>query len=384
MAEHGVHLAQGSEIVPAADNPLSAQMPKTAQETAEEVMQKAVEAAESGEVPGDDPKDDDKAEGAGDKSAEDIAREAVAAEGDGETAKAADEDPETPEIGPLEPPTGWSPEDQEVFRGIADKDVQDWVLKFAERQTAPIQSQFDQLQPVKRVLDNYSSYLTQIGQPADRVVEGLLQTEYVLRTGTPQQKAQAFQNIAKSYGIELAEAQQTGLPEEIASDPVAQAFDERMTRIMERLDGLQSNLQGHVGGFQAQQQNAAQAQLDAFKAEKDDKGSLKHPYYAEVEPLMEALAAAANARGQQMTLEQVYDSACMASPDVRKKIESAQQAAAIRERQSRAAEKSKASKSVSSSPGGTQTETTLKGKPGESAYDTAMRAFAAHGGELPQ
>ena len=383
MANHGVHLTQGAEIVPAPDNPLSGQMQGTVQEAAEEAMKQAQEAAESGEVPVNDLEDDGKAAEAGEKSTEDAAREALEADKGEDADKAGETDPETPEIGPLEPPTAWSPEDQEVFRGIADKDVQDWILKFAERQVAPVQTQFDQLQPVKRVLDNYNSYLTQIGQPVDRVVEGLLQTEYLLRTGTPQQKAQAFAKIAQDYGIELGQPTAPALPEDIASDPVAQALDERLNKVMERLDGLQSNVQTGLGSFQAQQQNAAQAQLDAFKAEKDEKGNLKHPYYAEVEPMMEALAAAANARGQQMTLEQVYDSACMADATVRTKIESARQAAQIRERQKTAAEKSKASKSVSSSPGGTQTESSLKVKPGESAYDTVMRAFEQHGGTLP-
>jgi len=375
------HLAQGAGIVPAADNPLRTDggVGPSVQQTVEDTMQKALE---DGEVPANEELDKGKAE----QSVEDVAKQALAESGDDDkpdgeaptkTDGEAGDGAQEAELGPLEPPANWSADDQEVFRGC-NEEVQKWVQGFAERQIEPLQKQVEATQPVAKVLQTYDSYLKQLGQPADRVLEGLLQTEYLLRTGTPQQKAQALNRIIQDYGVQTEAPAAPALPEEVAGDPVAQAFHPVLNQVMERLDHLNNRFENNQQQAATYQQQSAAAALETFQNQKDDKGNLLHPYYGEVLATMEALANQANATGQQVTLEQVYENACMANPGVRAKIESAKQAASIRERQSKAADKSKASKSVASSPGTARTDS-IEVKPDESAYDTAMRAAAAHG-----
>lgn len=282
------------------------------------------------------------------------------------------------EIGDLEPPSDWTAQDQEVFRGV-DKETQAWLLERDKATRTTLESQLSALQPFQQVQQTWNPYIQQLGKPTAVLFDQLMNADYVLRKGTPEQKQAMLGQIVRDYGIQVEQPQQS-VPEEITNDPVYGALGGQLQRLSEGLNSLQNQMQTQFGQLQSNQANAQQQALEAFKLEQDAEGKLKHPYYQEVEGLMNALAQDALANGRQTTLEDVYQQACRANPETWAKIQSANEAAQIRERQKKASEKKAASKSVSSSPSGSRTVEALPPKKGETVRQTVERAFAASSG----
>lgn len=355
MADQTAHSAQGEGLVPHETNP-------TVQKDVEDAMAKAVD--DAGEAPSEEQQEETQQELP--------IQEASQAPADtAETPPAKDE----PQAGDLEPPANWSAADQGIFRDV-DKATQEWLLARDKAATESYQQQLEAVQPWQQVQQQWDPYFKQLGQPAPQLINGLLQTEMQLRTGTPAQKQEALLGIMRAYGIEVGQEQQQ-LPEEVSSDPVAQALSARLDEVLRGQRALESQVQTQFGQFEANQLNAQQTALDQFKGATDADGKLLHPYYSEVEPLMNSLAANA---GQTTTLQDVYDQACWASPSVRAKLQGAAQAADIVGRKQSAAAKQVASKSVSSSPAGSRTVQVPQGNPNESVLETVEAAVAAHSG----
>lgn len=129
--------------------------------------------------------------------------------------------------------------------------------------------------------------------------------------------------------------------------------------------------------LQQSQADQAKSVVDNMVSATDEKGQLKYPYFNEVRPYMEQLATIASSTGKQVTWDSVYEQACRAHPDVWPKIQSADRARAVAERKAIAADKQRASSSVSGSPAGSRT---VKEDPNESVFDTVTRAMAQHSG----
>ncbi len=365
--------AQGEGLVPHSSNPASVQ------EDVEAAMKAAVDAASGA------PKEDGEGDGAG--APAEGGNEAVidfnkAKEGTSPLEAEAPEGTQDVlagvEAGDLEPPPEWDAERQEIFRTVP-KEAQELLLDIHTSAAAPLQTQLEALQPLQSMQAQWSPYAQQVGIPLAQVVDSVLQAEMVLRTGTPEQKRNMIGHLVQSYGVDLGQ-QAPAMPEEIVDDPVAAAMMPQLQQVMQGLNDLRSQVDSRFGQMQQSAAQSQQQALQSFAQEKDEKGTLLHPYYAEVEPLMEALAKHAIAGGRQTSLQEVYDSACRASPTVWPKIQAAERAAGLRERQKAAADKQRASSSVSSSPGGSRA---LKddGKPDESVYETVRRhTMAAMGG----
>jgi len=146
------------------------------------------------------------------------------------------------------------------------------------------------------------------------------------------------------------------------------------TRIPYKLAGIKQH-------FQTQQQTAVQAQeqqlrgeLQQFMDAKDDKGRPKHPYFNEVRTLMGSFYGS----GQNIGLDQAYDMACRAHPEVYAKIDAARRADAERERAKQQREKAAAAKQAGSSVVGTPAE---RGQPEPSGdiREDMRRLFAERG-----
>lgn len=367
MASQNTHVVQGEGLEPHPQNPQAENT--SVRGAVEDAMKKATDAAEAveDELPLDD----------GENEAE---PQESALEAEGEGSPPSETSPDADEIGDLEPPNDWSVQDQEIFRGV-DKQTQTWLLERDKATREALQSQMTALQPFQQVNQTWNPHIQKVGKPPAVLLNELLNADYVLRQGTPQQKQQMLGSIIQQYGIQLEQpAQAPQVPEELQSDPLYGALTGELKRLSEGLSGLQNQMQTQFGQMQQSQASQQQAALEAFKLETDQTGQLRHPHYAEVEGTMTALAQDALANGRQTTLEEVYQQACWAHPEVRAKLQSAEKAAAIRERQESAAKKQAASKSVSSSPQGSRTVTSLpKGKKGESVRETVERAAAQVG-----
>ena len=350
MSRQNLQIVQGEGLVPHESNPQS----MTVEDDAKAAMDEAIKKAE------EEGKPEEKSEES--EEITETVEEAIEAVQEGEA-----------EAGDLEPPTSWPAEQQDVFRSVP-KETQEFLLSLEQNAVAPLQQQIEALSPYQQIANQWDPYFSQQGVPPAQMINELLQANLVLRTGTPQQKANLLNNIVSQYGIPLGE---DPLPDDLANDPVASALAPQLQAVQQGLAQLQSQMGSQ---FDALKQNQAQQQqqaIDQMASAVDAEGKPKYPYFNEVKGYMNALAETANSTGQSVTWDQVYEQACRAHPTVWPKIQSATRAAEIAQRKAIAADKQRASSSVSGSPAGSRT---VKEDPNESVHDTVKRAMAQHSG----
>jgi hypothetical protein len=214
----------------------------------------------------------------------------------------------------------------------------------------------------KKLKDVISPYLPIIraeGGDEAGAVRDLLQTAYTLRTANPEQKIGIFRHLAGQFGVDLAVAAQ-GAPQ---VNPELQSLRQELAQI-----------KGHLSGAEQQQHQQVQEQaqdiIEAFAADP------KNEFYDQVKPLMAHLLVA----GQAKDMQEAYDMACHANPDVRSTILTRQQADAEAKRaaeaKAKADAKRKAGGSISGSPAGT-VSTTITGNQNLSLRDELRQAMRA-------
>jgi hypothetical protein len=194
---------------------------------------------------------------------------------------------------------------------------------------------------LKDVINPYLPMIRAEGGDEAGAVRDLLQTAYILRTGDQAQKAQVMRHVAGLYGVDLSVAAQ-GAPQ--VSPEVLQLRQEI------------AQLRGHMGQAEQQQhqqvQGQAQAMIEAFSADPQNE------FYEQVKPLMAHLLIG----GQAKDMQQAYDMACHANPDVRSTILTRQTADAEAKRaaeaKAKADAKRRAAGSISGSPANTVSTTT--------------------------
>jgi hypothetical protein len=193
---------------------------------------------------------------------------------------------------------------------------------------------------LKDVINPYLPMIRAEGGDEAGAVRDLLQTAYILRTAAPEQKIGVFRHLAGQFGVDLAVAAQ-GVPQ---VSPELQSLRQELAQ-----------LKGHLTSTEQQQhqqiQGQAQAMIEAFAADP------KNEYYEQVKPLMAHLLVA----GQARDMQEAYDMACHANPDVRSTILTRQQADSEAKRaaeaKAKADAKRKAAGSISGSPAGTVSTT---------------------------
>ncbi|MFM0439286.1 hypothetical protein PQQ84_22700 [Paraburkholderia strydomiana] len=212
---------------------------------------------------------------------------------------------------------------------------------------------------LKDVINPYLPMIRAEGGDEAGAVRDLLQTAYILRTAAPEQKIGVFRHLAGQFGVDLAAAAQ-GVPQ---VDPQLQSLQREIAQ-----------LKGHLTSTEQQQhqqiQGQAQAMIEAFAADP------KNEYYEQVKPLMAHLLVA----GQARDMQEAYDMACHANPDVRSTILTRQQADSEAKRaaeaKAKADAKRKAAGSISGSPAGT-VSTTIAANPDLSLRDQLRQAMRA-------
>jgi hypothetical protein len=237
---------------------------------------------------GDDPKEDS---GAGDEPASDAKAgdEPAEASAPGDEPNAAVEPAESQ---PLEPPARWTDQDKATFANLP-REAQNVLLERHKSMEADYTRKAQEIaeyrksaDPYVEAINPYQDYLSQIAptlnSTPDQLIGQLLAAEYSLRTGSPEQKAQALAQIAASYGIAptmdgYADGNNAYQPDPFVSQlyqnqPV---FDQRLAQL-ERITAEQQEayLENHV---------------NEFATAKDTAGNLVHPYFEDVKVHMRAL-----------------------------------------------------------------------------------------------
>lgn len=168
------------------------------------------------------------------------------------------------------------------------------------------------------------------GTPAS-AVKDLLNTAYVLRTGTPQQKAQLLHKVAQQYGVDLSAPQ-----EQDPTDPL-QALHNKIAQLEQA-----ANPQVMRQQYQAQvEEERIVNEVKAFSSDPSKK------HYQQVKAEMAALLG----NGAAANMQEAYDKACWANPSVRSTLIAEQSAADQAKRKAEMDAKKKASSSITGSPG---------------------------------
>lgn len=288
--------------------------------------------------------------------------------------------PASPATPATEAPAHWSQADKE------------WLAAFpAEHQTAVL-NRFKQMeagftpklqrlaqyereyQGVPELFVPFAEQMRQANITPAHVINAWYQAEKDLKEGRGPQRVA---NIIKAYGVDPGEVAR------LLTDPAPAAPQQHQQvqlppALQEKLDRLERNDFERTARAQQEGLSRAQQQIDTFANQRDDKGNLAHPFFADIEEDMRALAQVDLAAGRPPDLSNLYDRAVYANPTTRSKLlalqkeTEAKQAAAERKAKADAAQR--AGKSVTGSPGGGQSQ---QAKPQGGSLRAQLEAAAA-------
>lgn len=134
--------------------------------------------------------------------------------------------------------------------------------------------------------------------PVKDAIGYLLNAEYQLQTGSPQQKAAMFAKMAKDYGVDLTTLAQSA---ESSVDPAVLPF-------VQKVEALENTLSSWQQQQMRASREAAMKEVQAFAADK-----VAHPYFDE---LADDIAAYCS---QGLNLADAYERAVWANPATRAK-----------------------------------------------------------------
>lgn len=245
----------------------------------------------------------------------------------------------TQEVQKTEPPKYKAPKSWETDEKLkADYDkFPDHIKQALDRREKEVEHGFTKLdeernfgKQLKEVITPYMPIITSEGGTPAKAVESLLNTAYLLRTAPQAQKVQLIQNIAQQYGVDIGQLQQpqNQLPPELQA-------------IQDRLQGIEQKIT-QTTSLHDQHENARiQSEVTAFAAK---------PENAHFETVKAAMAPLLGS-GQAKDLQEAYDMACWAHPQIRTELINRQNAEELAKRNAEIAKKKQASSSVTGSPG---------------------------------
>ncbi len=241
-----------------------------------------------------------------------------------ETAPAA----ATPAVAPVEPPKALdapahftaeqrakfatlTPEAQEIVRGTEKAREAEYTRRSQEvaeyRKTAdPF------VEAVKPHLEYLQQVAPQVGNTPAGMIHAIIATERTLRQGQPQERYQAFAQLAQAYGVDLRAFATGQIP---VHQPQAQPVqDPRLDTVSRELAQLKAEREREV----------ADRQITSFSTERDEQGQPRYPYFEKVKHVMASIIQS----GQADNLQDAYRMATAPIQDVIDKEIAARQEAA--------------------------------------------------------
>lgn len=148
---------------------------------------------------------------------------------------------------------------------------------------------------IKDVVTPYMPMITAEGGNPAAAIQDLLNTAYLLRTATPDRKAQLFAQLANQFGVDMNQ-----LPQATYVDPHLQALEQRQRQ-------LENELQRERALKAQQEQSVIHSEINAFA---NDPANI---HFESVKAHMAALLQ----NGLAKDLRDAYDQAVYARPDIR-------------------------------------------------------------------
>lgn len=213
------------------------------------------------------------------------------------------------------PPTSWKPSEQAKFAALdpelkaaihrREADFHKGIESY--KAYADLGRQFDtEFQP-------YVSMIRAGGYTPQTLVKNWLNTEYQLKTGTPEQKAALFAQYAGVYGIDMT-AIQAAHAKIAAGQPAVAPVDPRVAALEQRLAQTETVLTTQQRAAAEQQYNGIVSETEAFGQRPENK------HFQAVKLQMADLMTA----GQAESLQDAYNKAIWLNPEVRELILSEQ------------------------------------------------------------
>lgn len=215
-------------------------------------------------------------------------------------------------------PASWTKEEREVFAKL-DPDAQKIVSRRENERTAHLREKGAEIAPLRSVAEENKAYFQQIGLAPEQSFRVLVETEKMLRFGTPQQKADMLQKIARDYGIAQPEAP-AAQEEDLDADPTISRLEQRIT---ERLGTIESQLTSRQQADESAQEREAQATATRFFEElegMDPKEAPEVRYVEQVMPRFQSMVAEDRRNGAPLdvaALKSLYRDAAWSLPQVR-------------------------------------------------------------------
>lgn len=255
------------------------------------------------------------------------------------------------------PPATWSAGAKAIYgqlpevarREIAKRetDYARGIQQYAER--AKVADAF------QREAQPYEAMLRAEGSNAVAALSSFLKQSYMLRTASPQERGRLIMETAQKFGADLSpylgqqgqqapDGQQGQQDLSHLSQTVQQLIAPHLQRIQQWEQSQATAQQREV----QQMEQDISSQIEAFQSATNEDGTPKHLYFENVRPLMSAYFA----NGQAKDLEQAYEMACWANPEVRAALQAEQQRSAEAQRLEEAKRKAGAARNASFNPSG--------------------------------
>lgn len=182
---------------------------------------------------------------------------------------------------------------------------------------------------MKDVITPYMSIIQAEGGTPEGAVKDLLNTAYVLRTASPEQKRDLLLQVAQQYGVDL------GVQQQSPNDAFVMMQRElAQIKQMANPEFIKSQLQEQM------EHDKIISEVKAFAENPANK------YFEQVKPLMAPILAS----GQAKDIQEAYDKACYADPTIRSTLISEQTKELEAKRKAEIAAKKQAAASVTGSP----------------------------------
>ena len=250
-----------------------------------------------------------------------------------------------PEIEQIKAPQSWTKEAKEQFASF-DPLVQKELIKRETDYSKGIQRHAEGAkwaEETKPIFEQWQPYLNQLGTTPSQAFKALIQAEYTLRHGSPQNKQQALSKMAADYGIPLAQPSETQ-----QADTSSQPIYDELNNLRQQISQQQQ--------YQQQQQNRIAQDQEAQMQEMitEFSSNAEYPHFEQVRESMAQLLQA----GMSESLEDAYNKAAWSNPEIRSSLIQSEESKRIKNQAGIArSAKSKAS-SIHGSPSGAETPAT--------------------------
>lgn len=261
-------------------------------------------------------------------------------------------------------PEGYTPAFKEKW-GTLPEEVQAEIYKREQDFHKMVTARDGELnlgKEMKEVINPYLPIIQAEGGTPATAVRDLLNTAYVLRKGTPEQKLAVVQTVCQQYGIDIGTINQ----EKEYIDPTISQLQQEINRLktVADPDAIYKQLQ------ERQERDTIQKEANAFASNPE------HKYFEKVKPFMASFLG----EGIAKDYKEAYDMACHAHPEVRSILEAEKKAAEQEKRKQEVAAKVNAASSITGSPATNTVSNAVS--PSDDIETTIRAAFRAASGKI--